>query len=198
MEPPLGRDRVRGRGDDDGTSDAAEVAIDFAATADTSVVAATAPAADADSSIAVEAPVKKLGGMMDENNNRKRQPNKAKKERKAFSIKRKLEILAEIRLKVDSQKVIIQRVGTSRSAVNRWKRDENEMAKQMEEECRGAFKRQLKTDGLRRVKDGLRKFRDLNDAMPKCLRTPLTREYHSCICLVRFPPPLIAIECMYY
>jgi hypothetical protein len=149
----------------------AKAAIGSAATTDTA--AATAPAAGrADSFIAIKAPAK-LGG---KKNNTKQQPKKPKKGRKDFSIKRKLEILAEIRRKVTSQKAIIRREGTSKSAVNRWKLEENMMVKQMEEERRGAMKRQLKIDGLKQVREGLHKFYDLNDTMPKSLCIPLTRE----------------------
>ncbi len=52
------------------------------------------------------------------------------------------------------------------------------MLKQIKGERRGDMKRQLNTDGLKRVKVGLYKFYELNDTMPKSLRIPLTHEYY--------------------
>ncbi len=64
------------------------------------------------------------GAGADSEKNTKQLPKKAKKETTTFSIKRRLEILAEIRRSVTSQKAIIEQEGTSRSVVCRWKREE--------------------------------------------------------------------------
>jgi hypothetical protein len=122
------------------------------------------------------------GAGADSERNTKQRPKKAKKETKTFSIKRRLEILAKIRRSVTSQKAIIEREGTSKSAVCRWKGEESTLLKQIEGERRGDMKRQLKTDGLKRVKVRLYKFYELNDTMPKSLRIPLTREYYVLPC----------------
>lgn len=100
-----------------------------------------------------------------------------KKAPKTFSLKRKLEILDEIDKGVDSQAAIIRRENTSKSAIFRWKADREKMRQQVDEDHRGDLTRQLKIDGLKRVKDGIYKFYELNDTMPKSLRIPLTRKF---------------------
>lgn len=100
-----------------------------------------------------------------------------KKAPKTFSLKRKLEILDEIDKGVLTQAAIIKRENTSKSAIFRWRADREKMRHQVDEDHRGDLKRQLKIDGLKRVKDGIYKFYDLNDTMPKSLRIPLTRKF---------------------
>jgi len=108
----------------------------------------------------------------------KRTTKKSKKgKRKSLSLKRKLELLEEIESKRSSQKEVLKREGIARTCLHRWKKEKDNMKRQIDDDYRGKMKRQLHVDGLKHVKDGIHKFYDLNDTMPKSLRVPLTREF---------------------
>ena len=102
---------------------------------------------------------------------------KSKGKRQNFSLKRKLELLEEVESKRSSQQEVLKREGIARTSFNRWRKNKDNIMRQVEDDYRGKLKRQLHVDGLKRVKDGIHKFYDLNDTMPKSLRIPLTREF---------------------
>jgi hypothetical protein len=122
-----------------------------------------------------------LGGKIKSHGHGKdRNPKKAKKAKwalKTFTIRQRLNILAEIRRGVHTQKEILLRVGASKSAMHRWKQEEPNLIKQLEEEHCGGWKKMFVNDGLKQVEDGWDKFYELNETMPKTLHIPLTRKY---------------------
>ena len=104
---------------------------------------------------------------------RKKRPRKAPKE---YSIKDKLAILDEIKLGMASQEAICKQRGVSRRSVANWKKQEVQFLKVAAEDGRGGLMRVHATDKLSRIKDGVRKFYDLNNALPKALKIPITRK----------------------
>lgn len=101
-----------------------------------------------------------------------------KKERKEFTHEEKLAILDEIKKGNATQAAICRKHGASTSSVKRWKQNAEKIRAYLK--CDTGIKttkRIYSSDGLRRIKDALKVFYDLNEAMPRDLKVPLTREF---------------------
>ena len=70
---------------------------------------------------------------------------------------------------------ILKKHNVPRNTLTGWRKRREALAKQAEE---GYSKKQrlVLNDGLKRIKDGIRAFYDLNSSMPKGLKIPITRE----------------------
>lgn len=106
-----------------------------------------------------------------------------------FSIQEKLDILEKLRTKRLTVDIICRQHGCSKSSVKRWKKNEADWKAELTKHMGGKSKRLNVHDGLKRVKDGLHEFYDLNHSMPKDLKLPITREYYYIILYNLSPPP---------
>lgn len=98
---------------------------------------------------------------------------KTRKAKKFYSLTQKLAILEEVDRKHESQEAIAARLGTTRKSIAMWKKDREKMKRQVSEEGRGQMSR-MHSDGLKRIKDELKAFKDLNDNMPEDLKITIT------------------------
>lgn len=99
--------------------------------------------------------------------------------RKRYTSQEKLHILDEIARKETTQTAVCKEYGCEKTSVRRWKNERAKLEEAVAEEGRAKMKANLKNDPLRRVKDGVRAFYELNNTMPKDLKIPITREYVS-------------------
>ena len=100
---------------------------------------------------------------------------KQKAKYNVFTTQQKLDILDEIDRKESTVGAILKKHNVPRNMLTGWRKNREALAKQVEE---GHSKKQrlVLNNGLKRIKDGIRAFYDLNSSMPKGLKIPITRE----------------------
>ena len=103
-------------------------------------------------------------------------PKKNHKTRVQLTNQQKLDILNELDKKVSTITAIRDKYGVHCNAVGQWKKDRDNMRKEVEEEGRANKKIAIGDDGLRRVRHGIRALYELNKTLPKSLKLPLRRE----------------------
>ena len=62
--------------------------------------------------------------------------------------------------------------------MKRWKKKQEEWKVEVTKHMGGKSNKLYASNGLKRVKDALHEFYDLNHNMPKDLKLPITREYY--------------------
>ena len=105
---------------------------------------------------------------------RQKSSKKLKKSRTELTIHQKLAVLDEINLGGATQNVICKKWGISKQSVIKWKKKREQLQLEADAKGKGKTMRLRTNDGLKRIKDGLDYFYDLNDEMPKDLKIPIT------------------------
>ena len=126
-----------------------------------------------------------LDGKKPASNDGAKRATKKRKERVEFTIDEKLNILKEIDKKEMTQVQICAKYKTTKSTVTGWKRNRAQLEQAQQEQYRGKKKQMYQNDGLKRVKDGLVAFYELNENMPKALKLPITRKLFNYVCCMR-------------
>ena len=103
------------------------------------------------------------------------------KSTKHFTIEQKLDIIQKCKRRDQTVAQIIRFHGTSKAAIYRWRRDEEKLREQLENEKRGKLKRAYENDPLKRIKKAVLVFYELNSNMPKDCKIPVTGKYNVLI-----------------
>ena len=112
---------------------------------------------------------------------KKKQTNKKRKARKGFTIHQNLSICDGIKKGHATQAAIAAKHGTTRCSIINWKRERSTLEDQAGGLNRGKKKRVFVNDPLIKIKEGVIKFYDLNEVLPKASKIPITRKYLSII-----------------
>ncbi len=113
-----------------------------------------------------------------------RSSQKQKSQNFGLTAAEKLDILTQLDDKVSTIGGIVQKYGIHCNSIANWRKDRDKIHSQVEDEGQANKRRAVRDDGLMRVRVGIRSFYELNESLPKKLRTPITRECCSLLIIV--------------
>lgn len=97
--------------------------------------------------------------------------------RKRLTYREKLSILDGLERGEFTAAGVCAKYHLHRNTLPNWRKAREKMKKIVEEECQSERKRAMVRDPLSRIRSGLEKFYNENNAQPDSLKIPLTRKF---------------------
>ena len=92
---------------------------------------------------------------------------KRKSQNDGLTAAEKLDILTQLDDKVSTVGGIVQKYGIHCNSIANWRKNQDKIQSQVEDEGQANKRRAVRDDGLMRVRVGIRSFYELNESLPK-------------------------------